>query len=196
MEKKRLLEGIEHSLSISNEFSAFNVACVVKIEGRLDPERLRVAFAALQRRHPLLRTRIVSEKGSYFFECENVGPVPVTTAERKSPNDWMAAVEKELDRRIDVASGPLLRCLYLCDSGAPGGESEIILTCSHVILDASSALPLLREFLRACGAEQVDLGPEVAEEGIASAVSLFPAKLRGFGYARSLGSYMMHQMTD
>ncbi len=188
--------GIEHSLTISNEFSAFNVVCVMKIEGRLDPERLRVAFAALQRRHPLLRTRIVSEKGSYFFECENVGPVPVTTAERKSPNDWIAAVEEELDRRMDIASGPLLRCLLLRDSGAPGGESEIILSCNHAILDASSALPLLREFLHACSEEKVDLGPEIADEGVASAVSLFPAKLRGFGYALGVGSYMMHQMAD
>ncbi len=61
MEQKRLMAGFEHSLTLSNEFSAFNVVCVVRIAGRLDADRLRKAFNELQRRHRLLRSRIVSE---------------------------------------------------------------------------------------------------------------------------------------
>jgi len=196
MEQKRLMAGIEHSLTISNEFSPFNAVCVVKIEGHLDMEKLRKAFAALQRRHRQLRTRIVAEKGSYFFAYDNVGPVPVVSAERKSADDWIAVVEDELDRRMDITAGPLLRCFFLQSASEPGGESEIILTFNHAILDASSGLPLLREFLRACTEEQVDLGPEISEEGVLSARSLFPPKLSGFGFIRAAGAHLIRQMAD
>ena len=196
MDKKRLMTGIEHALTISNEFSPFNVVCAVKIQGRLELERLRQALAALQRKHRLLRARIATERGSHFFAYDNVGPVPLTSAERKTPEDWIAAVEAELDRRMDIAAGPLLRCIFLQNSAEPGGESEIILSFNHAILDASSGQPLLREFLRACNEERVDLGPEVADEGIASAPSLFPAKFSGIGFVGAVGAHLARQIAD
>ncbi len=196
MEEKRLLEGFERSLTISNEFSAFNVVCVVKIEGRIEEDRVRAAFAALQKRHRLLRARIASEKGSYYFAYDNVGPVPVTSSERKSPEDWVGVVEEELDRRMNIAEGPLLRCLLLRNPQEPAGESEIILTLNHAILDASSALSLLREFLHASAVESADLGPEVAAEGVSAATTLFPPHLTGFRYGGALAAFMMRQMAD
>jgi hypothetical protein len=104
MQQKRLMAGFEHSLTLSNEFSAFNVVCVVKIGGRLEVNALREAFAALQRRHRLLRARIASEKGSYYFVFDEVAAIPVTAVERKSPDDWVAAVEDELGRRMDISA--------------------------------------------------------------------------------------------
>jgi NRPS condensation-like uncharacterized protein len=138
----------------------------------------------------------VSEKPSYYFAWDKVGPVPVTLIERKSPDDWIAAAENELDQRMDVSAGPLLRCLCIQNVSEPEGESEIILTFNHAILDARSALPLLREFLLACSQDAPDLGPEIAAEGMTAATSLFPAQLTGFKYARSLASYLMRQMAD
>jgi hypothetical protein len=195
MEKPRLMAGIEHALTISNEFSAFNVVCVVKIEGNLSSERLGHALAAMQRKHRLLRTRIMPRKGSYFFTTENVGPIALEVAGRNAPDDWMAVVEEELDRRMDVNAGPLLRCRFLQNLKNPHGESEVILTFSHTIIDASSGVPLLREFLRACSEDRVDLGPDNVEEGAHSAKELFPNHLSGFGYARGVGAHMMRQMT-
>lgn len=192
---KRLLDGIELGLAISNEFSPFNVVCAVKIEGRLDPEKLRAALAAVQHKHPLLQARIVLEKGSYYYVRDGVGPVPLTIMERKSPDDWLPVTEAELDRRMEVAQGPMLRCCYLLNP-AGEGESEIILSFNHTILDATSGLPLLREFVRACGEEAVDLGPEPAGESQFPATSFFPAKLSGFGYVRAVAAYMMRQMSD
>jgi NRPS condensation-like uncharacterized protein len=196
MEQKRLLAGIEHSLTLSNEFSPFNVVCVLKIEGPLGAERLRAAFEALQKKHRLLRARIVSEKGRYYFAWDNVGPVPVTCIERNSADDWVGAAQDELDRRMDISAGPLLRCLFLQDTSEPGSASEIILTLNHTILDASSAVPLLREFLRACSNESFDHGPEVVHEGAVAAPSLFPDHLTGLGYARAVASFMFRQMAD
>lgn len=196
MGKKRLLAGIEHGLAYSNDFSPFNVVCVVKIEGRLDPERLRRAFELLQRRHPLLRAGLVSEKGSFYFAWGDVGPVPLRLVPRKSPDDWIAATEAELNERMDVAAGPLLRCLYLQNPNAAGGESELILTLNHTILDATSAQPLLRELFRACTEERAETGPEISAEGVLSAVALFPRKLTGFGFARATAAYMARQMAD
>ncbi len=196
MDEKRPLAGLEHSLTLSNEFSPFNVVCVVRMEGRLETERLRGAFAALQARHRLLRARIARENGSYYFAWDKVGPVPVNPVERKSQDDWITAVESELDRRMDISAGPLLRCLFLRDSRETDGASEIILTFNHAILDSSSAMPLLREFLYACSREAPDLGPEITDEGAAAATSLFPARLRGIRYAGAVASFMMRQMAD
>jgi hypothetical protein len=196
MDEKRLLAGIEHSLTLSNEFSAFNVVCVLKLEGRVGADGLRWAFARLQSRHRLLRARIAAEKDRYYFAWEGVGPVPVTCIERKSPDHWIAAAEDELGRRMDIAAGPLLQCLHLKNPREPEGASEIVLTFNHAILDASSALALLREFLLACCSESVDLGPEITGEGSFAATSLFPPHLTGFGYSRRVASFMMHQMAD
>ncbi len=196
MVKKRLLAGIEHGLAFSNDYAPFNAVCVVRIEGRLEPEKLRAAFDTLQRRHPLLRVGLVSEKGSYYFSWGDVGPIPLDVLPRKTPDDWIAATEVELDERMDVAAGPLLRCKYLHDPGSPDGESEIILTFNHTILDAASAQPLLRELLQACAGAQAPALPEISREGEVSAVALFPRRLTGLGFTLAAGAYMARQMSD
>ncbi len=196
MGKKRLLAGIEHGLAISNDFSPFNVVCVVKIEGRIEADRLRRALDGLQRRHPLLRAALVSEKGSYFYVWGNVGPIPLQLMPRRSADEWVAVTEAELDDAMDMAAGPLIRCRYLQNPDVQGGESELILTLNHTVLDATSGQPLFREFLRACAEDQADMGPEISNEGVLSAVALFPRKLTGFGFARATGAYMARQMAD
>jgi NRPS condensation-like uncharacterized protein len=193
---RRKLEGFEHSLTFSSECAPFHLVCVLKIEGRLDGERLRQVFAALQKKHPLLRTRIESERGAYYFVFGNAVPIEVTLAERKTPQDWVVAVEDELNRRMDYASGPLVRCLFLQNSREPGGSAEILLTLHHSIIDARSVLPLIREILAGCAGAEIDLGAEVAGEGAAAGITLFPREFQGVGFVRAVIFYMMRQMAD
>ncbi len=196
MEKTRKLAGIELGLAISNEFSAFNAVIVIRIQGKLEPGKLRDALAALQQRHPLLRARLFTRKGAYYFAWDNVGPVPIEIKAKRSSDDWMVATEDQLNNRMDVAAGPLLRCVYLQDSDEKRCESELILTFNHTILDAASAQPLLRELLEACAGEKAVPGPEITEEGTLPAVALFPRKVSGIGFAGALGGYMARQMAD
>ncbi len=196
MGKRRLLAGIEHGLAFSNDFAPFNVVCVVKIEGGIQPERLRKALDSIQKRHPILRAALISEKKSYYFAWGNVGPIPLNLQLRKSSDDWIAATEAELDKRIDVAAGPLFRCVYLQNPDQPAGESELLLTFHHAILDATSGQPLLRELLHSCAGDRPAGESEVATEGELSAVALFPRKLTGIGFARATAGYMARQMGD
>jgi hypothetical protein len=193
----RGLTGFEQSLTMSNEFVPFNVIAVLRIEGALEAEALRRALASLQRRHALLRAIIATrKKGSYAFVFEKPAPIPVTQVERKSSDGWIARAEDELNRRMDIAAGPLMRCLYLRDAREPAAAGEIILTINHAILDASCALPMLAELLRYCRGGDAGAEPEVSAEGTTPATALFPRKLTGAGYARALLAYMGRQMAD
>lgn len=193
---KRKMEGFEESLTLSSEFAPFNIVCVLKIEGRLEAERLRQALAVIQRRHPLLRTCIESREGSHYFDFDKAGPIPLTLAERKTPDDWIVAAEGELNRRVDFGAGPLLQCQYLHYLSDAGGSAEIVLTIHHSIVDARSVLSLLREVLLGCAGEGVDLGGEIVGEGSTAGTTMFPRAYRGAGFARAVLLYMMRQMKD
>lgn len=193
----RALEGFEQSLTMSNDFSPFNVVIVLKIEGALQAETLRRALASLQRRHVLLRAKIITrKKGSYAFVLNNAAPIQVTVVDRASSDGWISQAEDELNRRMDLAAGPLMRCVYLRNTREAAGAGEIILTVNHAILDASCALPIVDELLRYCGGEDGGAVPEVPGEGVTPATALFPRKLTGMGYARSLMAFMGRQMAD
>ncbi len=195
MGTRRLLAGIEHSLTLTNEAAPFHVVCVLRMEGPLDEKMLRGALAVLQRKHPLLRARIVQERGGFYFDFDNTSPVPVTVQERK-PGNWITVAEDELNRRLEISTAPLLRCTLLKDSGGHESACELILSVSHTILDASSALTFIRELLTALAGGAADLGTEIVSEGKNPATALFPKRLSGAGYSVALMSYMARQMAD
>ncbi len=194
--RRRPLEGIEHSLTLSNEAAPFNVVCVLRLEGAPDPQGLRRAFAALQRRHLLLRARIVSEKNVRQFEFGDAAPVPLTVAERKSDDCWTAVAEDELNRRLDVGAIPLLRCVYLGNARDPGSKSELILTLNHAILDGSCLPSLFHDLLLAWAVENREMDGETVAEGDTPATALFPRRFSGVGFGVAVAGYMMRQMAD
>lgn len=189
----RPLAGLERAMCITDEHTPFNVVAVLRIEGELPAAAVRGALDRLRQRHRLLRAGIVKDGGGYAFRFEVAGPIPLETRERPAGDGWIEAAQDELARRLDLASGPLARCLYL---RGPGG-GDLIVTLHHAILDAASAVHLFGELLALCaGATPPGDGALLSAEGAVAPTELYPDGYKGLGFARATTAYMAGQVAD
>jgi len=180
-------------MRLTDEVTPFNVVSVLRIEGALAPATLRAALDELQRRHPLLRARIVPEGKKFFFHFDGTTPIPLDVGERPAGSDgWVAAAEEDLHKPFDHTVGPLARCRYL--AGQSGGD--LIFTCSHVIIDATAGPHLFAELLSLSAGEAVPDPGLTAEEGRLPAPALFPGGYRGARLAPAVAGFMGGQMAD
>lgn len=147
---RRPLGSFETAATLTNEHAPFLVVVVLQLDGGPSPERLRLALAALQRRHPPLAVRIVERAGRYWYEPEGTPAIPLEVVERGGEAQWLAVVESELNRPLDAAIGPLARCLYLPSHGG-AGRCELALTFQHAAIDGAYGGVVLRDLLRLCG---------------------------------------------
>ena len=188
----RKLEGFEEAMRITDEVAPFSVVSVLRLEGSLSVPALRAALDALQQRHPLLRARILSEGKGYAYHFDVAVPIPLDVSTRANRDSWIGAVEEELDRRLDVTVGPLIRCRYLFDQS--GGD--IIVTIPHNILDAACAAPLFRELLSLCAGQTPAWTDDNAQEGQVPAVPLYPKEFTGGRLALATVAELGRQMAD
>jgi hypothetical protein len=187
----RPLAGLEHAMRLTEDVTPFNVVLVLQIDGVLSTPTLRTALDALQRRHPLLRSRILPAGKKYLLQFDVAGPIPLEVAERQGAEGWIAAAEEELHRPFDLTAGPLVRCRHL--SGPSGGD--LIVTIHHTIVDAASAPHLLGELLSLCAGRALG-EPGAAQEGRSPASELFPEAYRGLRFAGTAAGFMGRQMGD
>jgi Condensation domain len=129
----------------------------IQLLGRLDQERLRLALACLQAKHPLLRSVIVDGAGSEgprFVLQDRSEPIPLRIVERKSDDDWQTEVRREWVAPFNARRDPLVRLVWVRASEV----SELILVGHHCICDGQSGMTLLRECLSAYDEPEKDLG--------------------------------------
>jgi len=162
------------------------------IDGDLPAAKLRAALDKLQRRHPLLQTRILGANGQYYFHLGGAGPIPMEIDDPPPPESWLAAAEEELHRRFDLAAGPLMRCRYLRNQA--GGQ--LIMALHHTIVDGASTRSLLSELLSLCAGQDPGDAGGAAQEGRFPSSALYPAQYAGMGFAHAAASYMARQMAD
>ena len=188
----RTLVVLEHAMRITDDAAPFNVVMVLRLDGELPPATLRHAVDTLQRRHRLLRARILNEGKGYAFHFDSTRSIAIDVGARSGPDEWIGAAQDEFPKRFPLTDGPLMRCRYLSD--AQGGD--LIVTLHHTIVDASSARHLLGELLDLCAGLTPDHVEAQASEGAVPAPALYPTLYKGFGYARALGAFMRRQMAD
>jgi hypothetical protein len=182
---------MEHAARYTERVAPFNAVVVLQIEGNLAPARLRPALDALQRRHPLLRARILERNNEFFFHFEGSGPIPVEVNPHSPADRWLTVTEEELYRPFDLAAGPLMRCRYLqTDFGG-----HLIVTFHHTIIDGASAKHLLNELLSLCAGQALPAG-ELEQEGRVPATALYPARYSGAGFIRAAAAYAARQVAD
>lgn len=130
--------------------SPLNFAVTARIVGELDPQRLRAAVDAVQRRHPLLRVRVeVDADGAPSF-VEGTGPIRIEHVDAPEAEVW-ARVEAGLNTSIDAAAGPMLLFSVLRHGPA---EATIQIVFHHAISDGRSATFLLRDLLRSLAQQE------------------------------------------
>lgn len=139
----RPLGGFERQFWIWGRIASINVGAAVRLRGAVEPEALRAALHALQRRHPLLRARIVHRQGPRW--AEGAPPAPLRVLPRTGPEQWRDLAMPEADAPFPD-EGPLLRATLL--RGADGSaEHDLLLVHHHAIADGFGTHRMLCDLL-------------------------------------------------
>ncbi|WP_141100736.1 non-ribosomal peptide synthetase [Roseateles aquatilis] len=129
--------------------SAYHVPCVLRIDGDVDPERLRRAFARLLARHDVLRSVFrVREDGEIEQSVEAgataalhcIGLADVDGADRE--DRARRIVTRLIAEPFDLARGPLVRAVLVKLSGR---DHLLALVVHHIAVDGASMQMLMDE---------------------------------------------------
>src|SRR5450432_2387258 len=116
----RALSAMERAFVLLDEAQPFNGVLVLRVRGPLDERSFRAGIAALQARHPLLRSAIESDA---FVERSDA--MPLTILDRLDDDHWRREAEAVLNTRF--APGQLLaRMVWLRGDGVSD-----VLTAHH-----------------------------------------------------------------
>jgi acyl carrier protein len=127
---------------------AYNLALGVRLEGRLEADALEAALREVERRHEVMRTRLVVVDGE---PCQVVDPPRPWHLPRVDLSGLAAAAAAREQRRLaaaearrsfDLARGPLWRALLLALGER---ENVVLLTQHHIASDGWSMGILVRE---------------------------------------------------
>ncbi len=194
----RKLGSFETAQAFTNELFAFNAVVVVGVSGGLKKESLKSALLVLQKRHPLLRARIVKRGGSFYFEEGDEREIPLDVISLEEKHSWQEVVERELDLPFQQADEPLLRAILSQSEEGEDGD-YLILTFHHAIVDAPSAGNVVKELLTFLGRKDPDVladEPVQPYPALKPAEHYFPAGFRGLRLAMKNFLYMNRQMGD
>jgi hypothetical protein len=133
---RRKLSTLEHMID-------GNIVYFVRLEGSVDPERLRLALGRVQAKHPALRSLIREERDGLYYEEDAAPAVPLRILWRVDEDDFRQESQRELTT-VFPHDQPQLRVILLQSKR----ESDLLLVTSHRICDGMSMLTIVREVLR------------------------------------------------
>ena len=133
---------------IADQHAPFHIVSVLRLESGPPPHVLKQSLQILQNRHPFLKSRLLHEKGNYYFARLVEPALPFYFLPRWNADHWNYIAEVELAKRIDTTAGPLFRCTYLYSSADE--RADIICSFYRPIVDASSVNQFLHELLVIC----------------------------------------------
>lgn len=146
----------EYYMSLFHGDAPMHFATTALLEGKLTLNQIRNGCSMLQKRHPLLRSRVeYNEHGDPYIADHNVPEIPVfeievskgsVDIERNENSDhWLSLLEKELLVYIDLEKGPFVRFFWLKEIDS--SKSALILICDHISFDGGSAAVILEDLL-------------------------------------------------
>ncbi|MFI2353044.1 amino acid adenylation domain-containing protein, partial [Streptomyces sp. NPDC019443] len=118
----------------------FNQSTVLEINGRVEPDLLRLALGVLVEQHDVLRSRFVQEDGKWVGRVmAAVEPADLVSVIDASASDvegeFLEARATEVQAGLGLSDGPLLRAA-LVDRGERG--QLVLLVIHHLVVDAVS----------------------------------------------------------
>ncbi|WP_067713615.1 phthiocerol/phthiodiolone dimycocerosyl transferase family protein [Nocardia yamanashiensis] len=197
-EIQRPLSASERWYHVCDRLSPLNVVARVRVHGALPPATLRAAAHALTVEHPLLRVSIVSgADGTAPAFVPAADPrIPITTVDDVPWEDHVDRVE--LNTALETDIRPLLRLTDIRTAAGTAAEThDLVLTISHVIADATTALTLLRRLVEhaATAAPSAESETWVRREALPAPDAMLPRLFRGGpGVAAALGSGFVDQV--
>ncbi|BCB74898.1 hypothetical protein Pflav_013080 [Phytohabitans flavus] len=150
---RRPLSPVERWLWISHQISPMNGFAWVQVRGKICPEQLAWAAAAVVAEQPLLRVSIHAKADGtdpwYEPAAEPVMPIRVVHADA---DDELAA-ERELDTvemavPVDTSTAPMARLVDVVRGAGTEAEThDLVLIMSHTIVDATARVNMLAQLL-------------------------------------------------
>lgn len=125
----------------------FNIAVMLKIKGSVELKLFESTLSKLQKRHPLLNVRIISdEKDRPWFTSEGVGTIPVTEIKRTDDSQALHEFHRQLSTPFDFENEklPLIRITIISSPEI----TEIIICALHTISDGFSMVYLFRDMIK------------------------------------------------
>lgn len=123
--------------------TAYNLACVVRLQGDLDPARLQQALALVVQRHAVLRTTFHAGEERPRQQVQDQQPL-VLHRQDLAGEDRDAAIARriaaDLATPFDLAAGPLLRAALLRFAD---DDHALLLGAHHIVADGLSMGVLL-----------------------------------------------------
>jgi uncharacterized protein (DUF305 family) len=153
---KRKLLLVERIMYIDAS-TPLNCVFTAKIKGEIPKERIQIALAKIQNKHPLLRAKIDLQDKQHpvYVVKENMKPIPIRTVKRQADADWLVESEQEWYRQFKDESSPLAQLVWI-----KGQElSELLWVLPHCICDGTSMVTLMRELLALIDDPTLDLEP-------------------------------------
>jgi hypothetical protein len=157
-EVRRPLSPVERWFWIADQIAPLNVIAHVRLTGHIPDGVLERAAADLAAEHPLLRVAIrANADGTNPVFAPSPQGISVRTV-HGGECEWERQVdEHELGTSLDWHTGPLIRIVdVVLDS--PEEEHDLVLTVSHIIADATTALSFLRRLVERAAAKRDALG--------------------------------------
>jgi natural product biosynthesis luciferase-like monooxygenase protein/amino acid adenylation domain-containing protein/FkbM family methyltransferase len=124
---------------LAPDSAAYNLAAAARLDGGLDPDALRRAFAGLVERHPALRTTFAERRGELTRLVHADLPLDWRS---EAPPALPAIVEAAAWQPFDLERGPLLR-VRLWPLG--DGSHLLLVAVHHLVADFDSLAVMLRE---------------------------------------------------
>ena len=133
---RRTLSNIEHLAEV-------NIACSVRLLGRLNLSDLRTALAIVQRRHPALRALIRPANEVLYYETDAAPEIPIRALQLNDEEACRREWEFELSTAFHPEF-PQLRVVYL----EREADCELLFTTSHRICDGLSIFIVVKDVFR------------------------------------------------
>ena len=120
------------------------VTMVVRIRGGVSGEMLKSALEKVQKRHELLRMRIIEDDAHVqWFTPEGADDIPVDVVARSSDQDWIEFHAEKLKEPFEFDRRPAIRLLLVQSQEI----SELVILCHHIICDGMSLAYLARDLM-------------------------------------------------
>ncbi|MFX1432900.1 MAG: condensation domain-containing protein [Promethearchaeota archaeon] len=144
MEKRKLNE-IEYLNWLIGQ--PYNISMSITVKGHIDKELLKESLEKVQKKHPILQSRLdVNDEGKPFLIFGVSGLIPLEIIPRTDDDYCKILVDKEFNIPFETGIDcpyPLIRVKLLTSESI----SDIIITIAHVIGDGMSMIYLFRDLI-------------------------------------------------
>ena len=140
---ERLLWSIDQNVPLS-------FVMIAHLTGRLNKTVLKQALNIVRGREPALKCEIKFKKDKPVYDRNWLSDIPLKIETRKDSDRWLTIAEEEMQEPLKQKRKPLVRVRHLVSPG--NDESDLLITFSHVIADATSGVIFVKKLLSTANA--------------------------------------------